>query len=1224
MTGPRRQRQRRASLPSRLKAAMTTSEPQTTSKSHGTLRSRSFVGLVLTQFLGAFNDNMLRWLVVPIGQQIPNLGEAGSLVLGGICFTVPYLLLAPAAGSLADRHSKRDVIVGCKVAELVIMLLGIATILTGNIWCLFGIVTLMGAQSALFSPAKFGSLPEILDLHHLSKGNGVMGLVTVVSSALGTVAGYGLYSLTQPDIASGVTMTTFWPAAVALVGLAAAGLAMSLLIGREPAANPTGRMTVNPITETVPALKLLWADGPLWRAALGVAFFWSMASLAQLNIDRYGGELLGLPPVWIGILLFVLVIGVGSGSLLAGYWSAGRVELGLVPLGATGIAISSLLLFVTGSWIDGATDVSTQQGFIWSSLNLLLLGVSAGLFNVPLDAYLQSRSDIRTRGTILAGSNFVTFAFILISCGLFWLLHDYLHLSPAQIFMVAGLGTIPVIIDAFRVLPDITVRFLFWLSSRTIYRVKVVGDENIPEKGGALLVANHVSFMDGVLLMGLSTRIIRFLVWGDYSKMFGLRWLSKTMRVIPIKSTDGPKAIVNSLRNAKQALMDGQLVCIFAEGQITRTGQMQAFQPGLMRIVSGTGCPVIPVYLHGLWGSIFSFKGGKFFWKRPRKWPYPVTVVFGEPIAEPESASQVRQVVEQLGVEAMEHEKPNQVIPVRQFIRQCKRTKKAIKFADSSGLETTGARSLMGALAFKRVLERNVFTKEDETVGLLLPPSVGGALANIAVSLSGRVTANLNYTLNDDVLNYCVRAAGIKHVLTSRRFLEKRPCKITDAEVVYLEDIKEQVTGADKAAAAFCTYAMRSSMLERSLGLHQINPDDVCTIIFTSGSTGEPKGVMLTHANVAANISAIEELLNPPPEESVMGVLPFFHSFGYTVTLWFPACSVATGIYHFNPLEARMVGKLSEKYKVTMLFATPTFLKTYTKRVTKEQFSHLNLAIVGAEKMPLSVAEAFAEKFGFEPTEGYGTTELSPVASVNVPPNRCLNTIQSGSKLGTVGRALPGCAAKVVDPDTGEDRGLNTEGLLKIKGPNVMKGYLNQDDKTAEVIQEGWYNTGDFARIDDEGFIEITGRQSRFSKIGGEMVPHLRVEQELIRILDTPSSEGAGDEMPQLPVAVTAVPDERKGERLIVVHLKLSKTVEQVLKELSEAGLPNLWLPNADSFLEVEEIPILGTGKLDLRTLQEMALDAFGPKDSPSVSTKSLPSPAELEAPGAAVAATDK
>ncbi|MGD9857117.1 MAG: acyl-[ACP]--phospholipid O-acyltransferase, partial [Planctomycetaceae bacterium] len=1114
----------------------------------GNLRSRSFIGLVLTQFLGAFNDNMLRWLVVPIAQQIPTLETGTVLALGGVCFTFPYLLLAPAAGSLADRYSKRNVIVACKAAEVIIMLCGIAAILIGNVWGLFAVVALMGAQSALFAPSKFGSLPEMLDLHHLSKGNGVMGLVTVLSSALGTVAGYGLYSLTQPDLQAGVTLATFWPAATALLGVAAVGFATSLLIARRPAADPAKPITVNPITDTLPALRLLTANRGLFRAALGIAFFWAMASLAQLNIDRYGAELLDLPEVGIGVLLCMLVAGVGAGSLLAGYWSGGRVELGLVPLGAVGIAVSSLLVFAAGSWIAASPHETAGQAFFWSSVCLILLGISAGLFNVPLEAYLQHSSDVRTRGTILAGSNFVSFAFILISCGLFTLLHDYFNLTPAQIFMAAGLGTIPVVIDAFRLLPDITVRFLFWLASHTIYRVRVIGDENIPERGGALLVANHVSWMDGVLLTSLSTRMIRFLVWGDYADKPGLRWLGKTMRVIPIISTDGPKAIVRSLQTAREALAQGHLVGIFAEGQITRTGDMQEFQPGLMKIVAGTGCPVIPVYLHGLWGSIFSYEGGRAFWKLPRQWPFPVTVVFGEPIHAPDSVSQVRQVVEQLGVQAVEHEKPRQLIPVRQFIRYSKQHKSKGKLADSSGLETSGAKTLIGALAFRRVLERNVFAKDEQTVGLLLPPSVGGALANLAVALSGRTSANLNYTLSDDVINDCIRAGSIKHVLTSRRFLEKKPCQIEGAEVVYLEDLKEQVTGLDKAVAALCAYAVPAPLLERSLGLHRIDPDDPCTIIFTSGSTGEPKGVMLTHHNIGSNIAAVNELLNPTLDEVILGVLPFFHSFGYTATLWLPACYRPKAVYHFNPLDAKTVGKLAEKHKVTILLAPPTFLKTYMKRCTPEQFAALDTVIVGAEKMPLSLAQCFEEKFGVQLTEGYGTTELSPVAAVNVPPHRLLDKSRKGTKLGTVGRPLPGCAAKVVDPDTFKDRGLNTEGLLLIKGPNVMKGYLNQPAKTAAVIHDGWYNTGDFAKIDDEGFIEITGRQSRFSKIAGEMVPHIRVEEELARIIDGACSEGSGEEAPALQVAVTAIPDDQKGERLIVIHRRLPKPVDQVLK----------------------------------------------------------------------------
>ncbi|MBX3439302.1 MAG: AMP-binding protein, partial [Planctomycetaceae bacterium] len=1034
------------------------------------------------------------------------------------------------------------------------------------------------------------------------KGNGVMGLVTVMSSAIGTVAGYGLYSLTQPNIQRGVALTNFWPAAAALLGVAATGLAASLLIARRPPANPDQPMAINPITETLPALRLLKSNRGLYRAALGIGFFWAMASLAQLNIDRYGDELLRLPEVGIGILLCVLVVGVGAGSLLAGYWSAGRVELGLVPLGAVGIAVSSFMVFAAGTWIVASPNETTQQAFFWSSVCLILLGISAGLFNVPLEAYLQHSSDVRTRGTILAGSNFISFAFILASCGVFAFLYDVLGLSAEQVFMVAGLGTIPVVIVAFRLLPDITIRFLFWLACHSIYRVRVVGDEHLPERGGALIVANHVSWMDGVLLTSLSTRRIRFLVWGDYANQRGLRWLGRAMRVIPIKNTDGPKAIVQSLRTAQDALLRGELVGIFAEGQITRDGQIQPFQPGFMKIIAGTECPVIPVYLHGLWGSIFSYRGGRPFWKLPRKWPSPVTVVFGAPIHKPGSASQVRQVVEELGVQAVEQEKPRQLIPVRRFIRCCKNRKSKIKLADSGGLELAGSKTLIGALAFRRVLERNVFAKgeREQTVGLLLPPSVGGALANLAVALSGRTAVNLNYTLSDDVLNYCIRAGHIRHVLTSRRFLEKRPCDIRDAQVVYLEDLKEQVSGVDKAVAALATYAVPAPLLERMLGLTTINPDDACTIIFTSGSTGEPKGVVLTHHNISSNIAAVEELLNPTPDDVILGVLPFFHSFGYTATLWLPACYSPEAVFHFNPLDAKTIGKLSEKYKVTLLLATPTFLKTYLKRCTKEQFASLDTVIVGAEKMPLALAEEFEQKFGVQPTEGYGTTELSPVAAVNVPRHRLHDKTQTGTRLGTVGRVVPGCACKVVDPESFVDRGLNTEGLLLIKGPNVMRGYLDQADKTAEVIQDGWYNTGDFARIDDDGFIEITGRQSRFSKIAGEMVPHIRIEEELARIIDGTLVEESGDDLPALQVAVTAVPDDQRGERLIVVHRHLRRPVDQILKELGQCGLPNLWLPSADSFLEVDEIPVLGTGKLDLRRLKDLAIAAFIPEATAS------------------------
>ncbi|MCA9066947.1 MAG: AMP-binding protein, partial [Planctomycetaceae bacterium] len=358
--------------------------------------------------------------------------------------------------------------------------------------------------------------------------------------------------------------------------------------------------------------------------------------------------------------------------------------------------------------------------------------------------------------------------------------------------------------------------------------------------------------------------------------------------------------------------------------------------------------------------------------------------------------------------------------------------------------------------------------------------------------------------------------------------------------------------------AALATYILPAGIVDRLLGLTKIKHDDILSIIFTSGSTGEPKGVMLSQANVGANVAAVDQIINFTNSDCLMGVLPFFHSFGYTVCLWLPMCFDAKVVYHFNPLDAKTIGELAEKQGMSILLATPTFLRMYLKRCTKEQFHKLDLVVVGAEKLPLEVAEQFQEKFGVFPSEGYGTTELSPVACCNIPDHRGQSDVQIGTKPGTVGRPIPGVSAKVVDPDSWEELGVDTEGMVLISGANVMTGYLNQPEKTAEVIRDGWYVTGDLGKIDADGFVTITGRMSRFSKIGGEMVPHLRIEEELAKIIEAAGEPDDGE----LKLAVTAVPDKNKGERLIVLHRALTQPVDEVAKALQSSGLPNLWLPS--------------------------------------------------------------
>ena len=534
--------------------------------------------------------------------------------------------------------------------------------------------------------------------------------------------------------------------------------------------------------------------------------------------------------------------------------------------------------------------------------------------------------------------------------------------------------------------------------------------------------------------------------------------------------------------------------------------------------------------------------------------------------------------------------KTNGMVPVRQLIRSCKSAGSRQKIADSSGKALDGTKLLAGTVALKRVLNRGVLDADDKMVGVLIPPSVGGTIANTALTLDHRVAVNLNYTLSAEVMNFCIKDCGIRKVLTSRAFMEKRPFEPDEAELVYLEDLSEQVTGFDKLIGILQSKLLPAGLLDKIHGLERIEWDDLMTIIFTSGSTGDPKGVMLSNRNVGTNIEAVNEMFHITAEDVMLGVLPFFHSFGFMGTLWLTMTLEASCVYHFNPLDSRTVGTLSEEHGVSIILATPTFLRSYMRRCTPEQMHRLDLVIVGAEALPKDLAEQFQEKFGIEPTEGYGTTELSPVASMNVPAHRAAEGSPPGSRLGTVGKVAPGSEIKVIDADSRQDLGIDTEGLLVYRGPNVMMGYLNNEEATSEKIRDGWYDTGDMGVIDGEGFITITGRMSRFSKIGGEMVPHIKIEQELERMIE------GDDEDPVIQVAVAAVPDARKGERLIVLHRKLPAaiTIDALLQGLSDLGLPNLWIPNSDSFLEVQEIPLLGTGKMDLKAVNQVATDHFG------------------------------
>jgi len=1154
------------------------------------LLSASFLGLLVTQFLGALNDNIFRWLAVFVGMDLVADWFARAAVTadpaavdawkettktaGLVLLVLPFILLAAPAGFVADRFSKQRVIALCKVAEVVVMGLGVMAILSGNVFVLLLVVFLMGSQSAMFSPAKYGAIPEIVRPERLQAANGLVAMTTIVAVVTGAVmAGY-LHAWTVP-----LGRHHWWISAGVLLGIAGVGLLSSLSIHRLPVANPQRPFPYRAASRTIHDFKVLLRLRPLACAALGSAAFWGLGAICQLSVERLGRFDLELTPKDIGPMLGVLAVGVALGNVLAGVWSRGRIELGMVPFAAAGIGVWCLAV-----GLMPAGPATAWSGlYLWSCAGLLLMGLSAGMYDVPLLAFLQHRSPPRSRGAVLAAANVLTSGAIILGGIVSLVLGGPLALSGRTIFILLAAMMVPVVFIGARMVPRDTLRVLLTLLMRLIYRIRVEGRENIPARGPALLISNHVSYVDGFLLRFNCPRPVRFVAYADYFQSPLARWFAGLAEIIPI--TPGRRSVVESIRAAREALKRGQLVCIFAEGSLTRTGHTGPFQPGFLKVLKGTDVPVIPVHLGGLWGSIFSHDRGRCFWKFPYRWPYPVSVRFGRPIHRPSGPDEVRQAVLELGEAAVPDPGHQQLVPIRRFIRMCRHNLRRAKVADSTGAELTGAQLLARSLVLRRLLQQKALAADEQYVGVLLPPSAAGVVANAALSLDRRVVVNLNYTQTSEVINACLRDCGIRHVVTSRRVMEKLRERFQielDAQLVYLEDLRDEVSLGDKLAAAAGTRLLPAAVLERLLGLHRIQPDDLLTVIFTAGSTGRPKGAMLTHRNIGSNIEAFNRIVRLTADDVLTGVLPLFHSFGYTTTLWTVLTLDPKGIYHANPLEAHETGRLCRRHGATILLATPTFLRSYLRRCQPEDFARLEVVIVGAEKLPNELADAFEERFGVKPVEGYGATELSPVVSSNIPPSRAqAESLGAGVKPGTVGPPLPGVEVKVVDLDTGQALGRNRSGMLLVRGPNVMKGYLNQPELTAEVLRDGWYVTGDVAEIDEDGYIRITGRLSRFSKIGGEMVPHLRIEEALIQVL------GLSED--QVAVTVTAVPDPKKGERLVVLHTGLSQRPEEICRGLVELGLPKLWVPSPDSFFQIGAIPVLGAGKLNLKQLKAIA-----------------------------------
>ena len=1114
------------------------------------LKNGGFLAFLWTQFLGAFNDNAYRIIVsLRAVHIVAQSGESGKyLALAGAIFVLPSLLFTGYAGQLADSISKRQVLIAVKIFEILVMALGILVFFSHSVALMFVVLFLMAVHYTIFSPAKYSIVPELVSDRDLSRANAVLEMTTLVAIVLGTSIGPFLFTAWK---------SAEWKIGVVLTAVAVVGCLTSFKITRVPAPLARAPLRLNPIADVAAGTRHLLRDRPLWLAVMAISYFWFLALLFQMDLVLFGSETLRVSDRLVGLLMTCLSLGIGAGSMLAGRLSGDKVEIGLVPLGSIFMGLFSLGLY------------AARGSYLASVIMLSLLGVAAGIFFVPLNAYLQQRGDSGEKGRIIATNNIYNTLGMLLATAVFYVCQDQLHITPPHIILAFGFVSLLITVYIVTVVDDFLIRFVLWLVTHTIFRIRIVGQEHVPFRGPALLVSNHMSHVDGFLIAACVQRFIRFMVWKPYYQLKALNWFFRKTKAIPV---GGGRDAVAAIRAARAQLTAGHVVCIFAEGAISRTGNILPFKRGLEKIGEHLEVPIIPVHLDRLWGSIFSFERGRFFWKWPKTIPYPVTVSFGSPMPAHSTAHEVRQAIQQLAAEATAlRQTAGDTLPLR-LVRTARRNWSHFAMADSSGRELTYGRMLAGALLVARWARtpRHQETSGEtsgEMIGVLLPSSVAGALVNVGITLAGRIPVNLNFTAGPEAIAAARERCAIRTVVTSRVFLAKAGIEAREG-MCFVEDI----LGRPGKLASFRALLAARFAPARLLAPAS-KPGSLATVIFSSGSTGIPKGVMLSHYNLLANIEAMAQLFWIGERDRIVGVLPFFHSFGYTVTIWLPLIAGCGVVYHPNPTDAKAIGELIAKYKATFLLSTPTFCSGYTRKCTVEQFASLRFVLVGAEKLREPIAAAFREKFGVQLLEGYGCTEMAPVVAVNAPDFQAGQDTQTGNKPGTVGHPMPGVAAQVVDPATYAPLGPNQPGLLLVKGSSRMLGYLGDAQRTAEVLRDNWYVTGDIAAIDDEGFIRITDRLSRFSKIAGEMVPHLRIEDAIAVVLAA------------APCAVTSVADDRRGERLAALYVHEMDPAE-LWRRLAETDLPRLWIPKRENLYRVEALPQLGTGKLDLRALK--------------------------------------
>ena len=1128
-----------------------------------TFFNRSFFALFCTQYLGAFNDNFFRTAMATfITYKVTTISTGHKSVIVSLAvalFMLPFFLFSALAGELADKFRKDILIKATKVLEVIIVLLAAVGFLTTNVPMLLGVLFLMGTQSSFFGPVKYSILPDILKENQLIAGNGIIEAGTYAAILQGTIFG-GIIIAANEFLLPGIML------AVAIVGVGS-----SLLIPAQKPANAALKVDTNFLRSTWKNMKFAKQDHDIFLCILGISWFWLLGTALVAQMPSLAHDILNGTPGLFTFLLTLFSCGIGVGSLLCQFLVKGEITSKYVPISALVMTLFLAdLACATSGYVTSATAVD-YKAFLLTfagkriTLDLLGFAVCGGLYIVPLNAMLQALAGEDVRSRVIATNNIINALFMVMGSG-FCALLLAMHFTIPTVFSVIAFANALAAVYICGLLPHHIVRMILTRVLNFVYGVKVNGLEHWKNlKGNVLIIANHTSFLDAALLWVYLPDNLYFAIDTYVSQKWWVRPFLHLVKYFPIDPTN-PMAVKSIIEEVKS----GKRVVIFPEGRITTTGGLMKIYPGPALIADKSDAQLLPVYLEGSQYSVFSRFGSQFKTRPHSK----ITITIQAPTqlnidesihgkARRLAASRaVYDLMVKMKYEAGDIEETlfDSLLDTMDLVG---RNKRAIN--DVTRHPLTYGQFVTAAFVLGKKIAKE--QKSGEMTGLLMPNMTASAVAFFGMRAFNITPCMLNFSTGVKNMLACCKAAKISTVVTSKLFLRQgglqetaHALKQAGLKLIYLEDLKKQITLWDKLVGWAASYFPRRYY---KLIRGNVTSKDPAVVLFTSGSEGTPKGVVLTHENIQANRLQLLSVLDLGVKDRMFNAMPIFHSFGLTGGMLLPLLSGVPVFFYPSPLHYRVVPEMIYNRNATIVFGTDTFFNGYAKMAHPYDFYSVRLAVVGAEKLKEETIRKYYDQFGLRIMEGYGATETSPVMAVDTP---------MYFKRGSVGRFLPGIEYKLE-----QIPGVEEGGKLWVKGANIMAGYLRESNPgVIEPPQDGWYDTGDIVRVDEDGFVFILGRAKRFAKIAGEMISLTAVEMEINAL------------WPGKMNAVVNIPDEKKGEQLVLFTTQPDADRSALITNFKEKGLSELAVPK--TIRVVDEIPLMGTGKVDYVKLKEMAL----------------------------------